>query len=218
MSLCSETDRSHHWARAWNRRRVLIALALIAPAGAILLFGLAAQFVATHDLSPVARVIATPQERHAIDALRSEGLSVCYFRSHLRNGWRVVCTDDPFMDDARLCRISHDVRVLAPTTVYLSGTNVGDPGVAALSGTKSIKFLDLGWTKVGDRGLESIATLPLLKELYVNNTSVTDRGLAQLQKLGGLRLLCVGRSRVTERGIKDFSQVCPHVYIDNSRR
>ena len=159
MSLCSETDRSHHSARAWNRRRVLIALALIAPAGESCSSDW--RRIRRHSRSQSGRTRdCHAQERHAIDALRSEGLSVCYFRSHLRNGWRVVCTDDPFMDDARLCRISHDVRVLARLR-YIYREPTLAPRSCGPKRNKSIKFLDLGWTKVGDRGLESIATLPL---------------------------------------------------------
>jgi Leucine-rich repeat (LRR) protein len=196
----------------------LIVSLFVVAAGTIHLSGLALQYISTNDLSPVARLVVTPEKRHAIDALRSEGLLVYYLRFQLRNGWKVVCTDDDSMDDTRLGRLARHLKALAPNIVYFRRTNIGDSGVASLSGVASVKFLDLGWTKVGDRGLESIATLPALKELYVNNTKVSDAGLAHLEHLANLQLLCVGQSEVTEQGIKDFHRKSPHVYVDNFQR
>ena len=211
---------SHRHNSRWRRRLILIVLVVTSAGfGLIVLLGLAGWFMSTHDMSPVARLFLTQDKCDAIDSLRRDGLRVSYLRCHYRrNGWKVVCADDPTMDDVRLARLARHLKVLEPSILFMPGTNVGDTGVAHLSDISSIEFLDLGWTKISDASLKSVATMPLLKELYLNNTGVGDDGLRHLEKLSNLQLLAVGQSRVTERGIADFTPKAPHVYVDNFRR
>lgn len=185
----------------------------------IVLMGFAASFIATHDLSPVARLFCSKEKAAAIDALRAEGVHVFYLRYHYRrNGWKVVCVDDPSMTDERLIGLAPYLRILEPSVLFLRKTNVGDAGIAHLEGISSVRFLDLGWTRAGDAGAKSIGTMPLLKELYLNNTNVSDATLPHLESLANLELLCVGESRVTQQGIAEFAQKAKHVHIDDSSR
>ncbi len=215
MDQAPESVPLRQRSRKWWRVLFLLPLVLL---GGYLGLWLATEYVSTHDLSPIARFFSSREKSEAVDKLRSEGIHVYYLRSHLRNGWKVVCVDEPSMDDARLARVAHCLRVLGPGILIFGHTSIGDAGVAQLNGITSIRYLDLGWTNITDQSLKSIATLPQLRELYVNNTKVSDAGLVYLHGLGNLELLCVGQSKVTQQGVKDFGQQAPRVHLDNFSR
>lgn len=225
MTVNTPTYATHLklWACKSRRRIVIIGTMIaVAPALALVLLGITGMAISNADLSPMARLLTTPEKREAIDRLRGEGARVSYLRMRYRrrDGWRVDFSDDLSVDDATLERSARDLRILQPSVLYLRRTNVGDSGIANLKCISGVRFLDLGWTNVTDAALEPIASLPLLRELYLNHTRISDAGLPELARLEELTLLCTGHSLVTEQGIDTFMQLtlAPHVYVDTSRQ
>lgn len=72
---------------------------------------------------------------------------------------------------------------IAFSSLCLANTQIGDKGLAHLSGTRSLKYLDLGHTRVSDAGLAQLANLLNLETLLINDTQVTEAGMAKTRRL-----------------------------------
>jgi len=99
-----------------------------------------------------------------------------------------------------------DVRHLAGLTdlqwLDLSGTQVGDAGLADLKGLKALQFLYLDDTQVTDLGLEHLKGLTTLQRLDLSSTKTTDAGLENLQGLTGLHTLWLDGTQITDAGLE----------------
>ncbi|MCX5644776.1 MAG: M48 family metalloprotease [Phycisphaerae bacterium] len=104
-----------------------------------------------------------------------------------------------------------DVRHLAGLTdlrwLDLSGTQVGDAGLADLKGLKALEFLYLDDTQVTDLGLERLKGLTTLRRLDLSSTKTTDAGLENLKGLTGLRILWLDGTQITDAGLESLKDL-----------
>ncbi len=86
-------------------------------------------------------------------------------------------------------------------TVSLRGTAISDRGLEALEAMgATLRKLDVSGTGIGDGGMAALARLPLLEELDLASTSITDRGLSTL-KAPRLRRLVLDNTYVEGMGL-----------------
>lgn len=85
-----------------------------------------------------------------------------------------------------------------------------DDGLAALTGLKKLKFLDIhGCRSLTSGCVEHLLKLEELEELNIAETNLDDDGLEQLAQLGKLKKLHVGQTSVTQQGIAAFREKLP---------
>jgi hypothetical protein len=99
------------------------------------------------------------------------------------------------------------------TWLDLSGTRVGDPGLAALAKMPHLTRLSLQQTAVGDDGLRHLSGLVNLEYLNLYGTSVGDAGLAYLEGLHRLKALYLWQTRVTDEGAAQLKEARPDIDI-----
>ncbi|MBN1588499.1 MAG: hypothetical protein JW888_03200 [Pirellulales bacterium] len=92
----------------------------------------------------------------------------------------------------------------------LSGTEVADKDLEALTPLKSLKTLLLARTAISDAGMARLAGLGALETLDLSDTQVSDAGLPYLRGMKKLRTLVTHRSRVTEQGLAALESVRPN--------
>jgi hypothetical protein len=90
----------------------------------------------------------------------------------------------------------------------LSGTKVGDAGVARLAGLHRLKRLDLYATKVGDAGLVGLSQLRELRELDLSHAPISDAGLAHLTGLEHLEKLVLEDTAISDVGLVHLKGLC----------
>lgn len=71
-------------------------------------------------------------------------------------------------------------KLIALESLDLHSTDVGDAGIAQLSGLNNLEYLDLSFTAVSDAGLAGIANMGNLRKLILKGTSVTDKAIESL--------------------------------------
>lgn len=98
-------------------------------------------------------------------------------------------------------------------TLYMTGVDVDDAGLAHLQSLRKLKSLRLSSTKVGDDGLRFLAGLEQLEYLDLNGTRVSDEGLRHIEQLSKLRFLNLRQTRVTAQGAKQLQMVLPSCQI-----
>ena len=87
------------------------------------------------------------------------------------------------------------------SAISLRGSAIGDRGLDALEALgATLHKLDVSGTGIGDAGIAALARLPLLEELDLGSTSATDRGLAGL-KAPRLRKLVLDNTYVEGTGL-----------------
>jgi uncharacterized membrane protein len=86
------------------------------------------------------------------------------------------------------------------TWLDLSGTHVGDAGMAVIAKMPNLTRLYLQGTTVGDQGLKQLKGLKHLEYLNLDDTAVTDAGLEHLAGVEGLRSVYLWRTKVTPAG------------------
>jgi hypothetical protein len=93
------------------------------------------------------------------------------------------------------------------TEVLLSGTAVGDSGLAHLAGLTTLRTLYLERTSITGDGLQHVARLSQLQTLWLNGTGVGDDGLAHLAGMKQLVTLDLERTRVGDDGLKHLAEL-----------
>jgi hypothetical protein len=98
--------------------------------------------------------------------------------------------------------------------VDLSGTDVTDNDLKALTPLASLVSLDLHGTRVTGSGLEALAHLKKLERLYLSDSAlddrdsgITDRGLKGVGKLRNLTILHLGGTHISNAGVKNLAQL-----------
>jgi Leucine-rich repeat (LRR) protein len=87
------------------------------------------------------------------------------------------------------------------SAVSLRGTAVSDQNLVALGALGGVvRKLDVSGTGIGDDGMAAFTRLPQLEELDLTGTTITDRGLGQL-KVPGLRRLILNNTYVEGTGL-----------------
>ncbi len=90
-----------------------------------------------------------------------------------------------------------------PFWLELTGPDITDAGLKALSGLRTLSILSLnGASKITDVGVKELASLTSLTSLHLGNTQVTDSGLKELAPLGNLVALYLAETRVTDAGLE----------------
>jgi len=84
----------------------------------------------------------------------------------------------------------------------ITGTKVGDRGLAALVAGKKLRRANVGITPVGDDGAKALAACPDLIDLTLTKTAVTDAGLAHLAGAKKLIWLHLNDTAITDAGLK----------------
>lgn len=83
----------------------------------------------------------------------------------------------------------------------LSGTQVGDAGIAHIQGVTSLEFLVLNDTKVTDAGAKYLRRLKSVQALGLVNTAMSDESLTHFSKLHSLQALGLTGTKVTGTGL-----------------
>jgi uncharacterized membrane protein/mono/diheme cytochrome c family protein len=99
------------------------------------------------------------------------------------------------------------------TWLDLSGTRVGDLGLAALAKMPHLTRLSLAKTAIGDEGLRHLSGLQNLEYANLYGTSVSDAGLKHLEGLDRLRALYLWQTQVTNEGAAHLKQTHPNLEI-----
>jgi hypothetical protein len=155
--------------------------------------------------SDAARALVTPGEpdlwaavRHFMTTTRAD--APVEFPEVIAKAIREVLQlseDDP-ISSSRLAEVK---------SLYLSGMQVTDAGLAHLSGLSSLHILNLDGTQVGDAGLAHLSGLSSLQDLYLNATQVGDAGLAHLSGLASLHVLYLDCTQVGDAGLAQLSRL-----------
>jgi Leucine-rich repeat (LRR) protein len=91
--------------------------------------------------------------------------------------------------------------------LWLSGTEVGDDGIAVLRGHPSLVDVDLCYTKITDASLAHLATIPRLAELDISSTAVTDGGLSALEGHPELSYLNLESTEIRGSGLASLKHL-----------
>jgi hypothetical protein len=99
------------------------------------------------------------------------------------------------------------------TWLDLSGTRVGDDGLAALAKMPHLTRLSLQKTAIGDDGLRHLSGLTNLEYLNLYGTNVGDAGLEHLEGLDRLKALYLWQTRVTDERAAQLKEARPDIDI-----
>ena len=120
--------------------------------------------------------------------------------------------DDLYASNFACTRVKDDDLRFVRSLIRLRGlalweTDIGDLGLAHLSGMVSIGWLDIGDTQVTDEGLAYLRSLESLQELSLLNDGVGDNGMLHLAGLGSLQCLDLMNTRVSDASIRLLSSL-----------
>jgi internalin A len=91
-------------------------------------------------------------------------------------------------------------------TIYLSDTQVTNAGLSPLAKQAQLRVLHLSLNRnVGDSGLAHLSGLTALEELHLTSTAVTDTGLSHLAGLTQLKTLSLGRTKIAGTGLSHLA-------------
>ena len=91
--------------------------------------------------------------------------------------------------------------------IVYANKKIGDAGLQALSGSRSIETLDLTGAPITDGGIAHLSRLSSLEELALSQTSVGNACLVSLAKIPGLRMLELSDTQVTSSGLAPLAQL-----------
>jgi hypothetical protein len=111
---------------------------------------------------------------------------------------------------AELSKCSHIKELI------LTGSDVGNDTLKALTALSQLEMLLLNQTAVSDTGLRHIRAFAHLSQLDLSNTAVTDRGLDEVGKLVSLRWLILQGTQITSAGIPSLASLPALVDLDIS--
>jgi len=96
-----------------------------------------------------------------------------------------------------------DVNTLTSATrlqhLNLSGADLGDETLPAISSLKWLTWLDLSGTRITDDGLRAVADLAQLETLSLRYTTVSDAGLESIARLSRLKTLDLRGTNVSDQ-------------------
>ena len=87
----------------------------------------------------------------------------------------------------------------------LGQTAVTDVGLAKITGTRSLEWLELGTTQITDAGLKVFRPATGLKQLFLEQTEVSNVSLDWIGTLRELEELDLSKTRVTDAGLAKLS-------------
>ncbi len=111
------------------------------------------------------------------------------------------------------------MNLAALTYLNLSGTKVGDAGLANFKDCKALTNLFLGETKVSDAGLANFKDCKNLSFLRLVNTQVGDAGMVHFRDCKALTDLYLARTKVSDAGLVNFKD-CKNLqalYLDHTQ-
>ncbi len=147
----------------------------------------------------------------SVTALRATGLRLTR-----------VSVDEPFLDlacDAASCLSAEGLDPLAPNIISLelSGTDVTDSDLAALSRFPNLTSVDLSRTAVTGSSLEALANLPFLTRINLYGTRVDDSALDVLAAFPALEGVYLWNTNVTDEGVARLRDALPGADINDGR-
>jgi hypothetical protein len=101
--------------------------------------------------------------------------------------------------------------------VDLTGSDVTDEQLRAISGLKHIEYLSLCEAPITDAGLVHLSEVPRLVELHLDYTGITDAGLAHLDGCADLAILVLDDTAITDAGLLRLSKHRRLIYISAGR-
>lgn len=107
------------------------------------------------------------------------------------------------------------LRGLEPNLVWLdlSGTAIGDAGLAELAGFERLERVVLARTAVEGPGLSALADLPRLATLNLFGTRVGDGSVPILASFGALERVFVAQSALTAEGVRALRDLRPELEV-----
>jgi hypothetical protein len=94
-----------------------------------------------------------------------------------------------------------------PKAAKLPGkVQIGDDGLAALGGCKSLRELNLARTGVRGRGFEAFAKHPFLRDIDLEGTPVNPGAFLEIRNIPNLRNLNLARTPITGDGLQTLSE------------
>jgi hypothetical protein len=147
-----------------------------------------------------------------VEGLREEFPGALNFESQESSGltFTSVSMRDRFNDEmlAKLEPVAESL-----VSLDLSGTNVTDTGLAAVSGATGLRMLRLSETGVTDAGIEQIKGMASLESLNLYGTAVTTDGVAVLSELPTLKRLYLWQTEVDDAGKAKLEELMPETEI-----
>jgi hypothetical protein len=130
----------------------------------------------------------------------------------LENYWKVEFQPAQF-DYDKLRAIVPALSQIERAGLILSGTGMGDSGMALLPPANNLLLLDLNSTGVTSEGLDALASFDRLEYLSMANTIVGDSGLERLAPLPRLRFLMLATTQVTDAGLAQLGKFPKLEYV-----
>ena len=100
------------------------------------------------------------------------------------------------------------------TSISLHFTQIGNVGLAHLTGCKNLEALTLTHTHVTDEGLGLFKDWQNLTYVNLSQMQVSDAGLAHLSGLATIEQLNLSGTQVTEKGVKKLAATLPQCQIE----
>ncbi len=100
-------------------------------------------------------------------------------------------------------------------TLTLSQTQLSDAGLVHLKGLTSLTTLHLGDTQITGAGLVHVKDLTRLVELYLVGTQITDAGLEHLKGLTSLTELWLSQTEVTDTGLEHLKGLTRLTFLND---
>lgn len=154
---------------------------------------------------------ARPPKRGALYALEADSVRPEVIAAVRKQGYivREIALDLPLLQANAVnirakvgdAELEHLLPIAGQITwLDLTGTRVGDAGVAVLAKMPNLTRLSLRQTGVGDEGLKQLTSLKHLEYLNLDGTPVTDAGLEHLATIESLQSVYLWQTAVTPEG------------------
>lgn len=130
----------------------------------------------------------------------------------LENYWKVEFQPGQ-LDYDKLRAIVPALSQIERAGLVLSGTGMGDSGMALLVPANNLLLLDLNSTGITSEGMDALAAFDRLEYLSMANTIVGDSGLARLAPLPRLRFLMLATTQVTDEGLAQLQKFPSLEYV-----
>ena len=104
-------------------------------------------------------------------------------------------------------------------SLSIGDCQIGDEGLAHLSGMQGLSSLNIGDNRITDAGLVHLKELSSLTMLMLNSHKITDAGLAHLTELDRLRYLTLRKAKITGEcieSLKNFRQLS-HLNLSDTK-
>ena len=102
------------------------------------------------------------------------------------------------------------LRIMKNLEEVLLPRQIGDGGVAYLSGLTKLQNINMPDSRITDQGLKSLAGLVELRTLVLHVDTITNDGLVNLKRLTKLEILGINNAKLTDAGmiyLKDLKSI-----------